>query len=113
MALSGHGSAPLHIHSQFCIIIQAARSQRGAGTPQGMRAGGRMGARVAVAGASGYAGGELLRLLAGHPDIELGAVTADSSAGRPVAEVHAHLAAVPAFAGDRKSTRLNSSHSQI
>ena len=29
-----------------------------------------MGARVAVAGASGYAGGELLRLLAGHPDIE-------------------------------------------
>ena len=40
--------------------------------------GGRMGARVAVAGASGYAGGEILRLLAGHPDIELGAVTADS-----------------------------------
>ena len=31
-----------------------------------------MGARVAVAGASGYAGGELLRLLAGHPDLEIG-----------------------------------------
>ena len=29
-----------------------------------------MGARVAVAGASGYAGGELLRLLTGHPDLE-------------------------------------------
>ena len=57
-----------------------------------------MGARVAVAGASGYAGGELLRLLAGHPDLELGAVTADSNAGRPIAEVHPHLAGVPALA---------------
>ena len=50
-----------------------------------------MGARVAVAGASGYAGGELLRLLAAHPDIEIGPVTASSSAGRPVTEVHPHL----------------------
>ena len=31
-----------------------------------------MGTRVAVAGASGYAGGELLRLLAGHPQLEIG-----------------------------------------
>ena len=30
-----------------------------------------MGTRVAVAGASGYAGGELLRLLAGHPELEI------------------------------------------
>jgi len=37
--------------------------------------------RVAVAGATGYAGGELLRLLSGHPDVEIGAVTAASSAG--------------------------------
>ncbi len=58
-----------------------------------------MGARVAVAGASGYAGGELLRLLAGHPDLEIGPVTADSSAGQPVGAVHAHLAGVPALAG--------------
>ena len=43
-----------------------------------------MGVRVAVAGASGYAGGELLRLLAGHPDLEIGAVTGASSAGKPV-----------------------------
>jgi N-acetyl-gamma-glutamyl-phosphate reductase len=57
-----------------------------------------MGARVAVAGASGYAGGELLRLLAGHPDLELGPVTAQSSAGRPIAEVHPHLAGVPSLA---------------
>ena len=41
-----------------------------------------MGARVAVAGASGYAGGELLRLLAGHPDLEIGPLAANSSAGR-------------------------------
>jgi N-acetyl-gamma-glutamyl-phosphate reductase len=54
-----------------------------------------MGARVGVAGASGYAGGELLRLLAGHPDAELAAVTADSSAGRPVGELHGHLAGAP------------------
>jgi N-acetyl-gamma-glutamyl-phosphate reductase len=51
-----------------------------------------MGAQVAVAGASGYAGGELLRLLAGHPDLELGPVTAESSAGRLIAELHPHLA---------------------
>jgi N-acetyl-gamma-glutamyl-phosphate reductase len=58
-----------------------------------------MGARVAVAGASGYAGGELLRLLAGHPDLELGAVTADSSAGKTIGEVHPHLAGLAALAG--------------
>ncbi|MDI9580915.1 MAG: N-acetyl-gamma-glutamyl-phosphate reductase, partial [Thermobispora sp.] len=37
--------------------------------------------RAAIAGASGYAGGELLRLLLGHPAIEIGALTAGSSAG--------------------------------
>ena len=40
-----------------------------------------MGVRVAVAGASGYAGGELLRLICAHPDLELGPVTAGASAG--------------------------------
>lgn len=50
-----------------------------------------MGARVAVAGASGYAGGELLRLLAGHPDLEIGVVTAESSAGQRVTSVHPQL----------------------
>jgi N-acetyl-gamma-glutamyl-phosphate reductase len=56
-----------------------------------------MGARVAVAGASGYAGGELLRLLAAHPDLEIAAVTAGASAGQPVAALHPHLAGVPAI----------------
>ena len=50
-----------------------------------------MGARVAVAGASGYAGGELLRLLAGHPDLEIGPLAAQSSAGAPVTAVHPQL----------------------
>ena len=57
-----------------------------------------MGARVAVAGASGYAGGELLRLLAGHPDLDIAVLTADSSAGQPVAQLHPHLAGVPGLA---------------
>src|SRR5215469_15376395 len=57
-----------------------------------------MGARVAVAGASGYAGGELLRLLSGHPDLELAIATASGSAGKTVAEMHPHLAGVPGLA---------------
>jgi N-acetyl-gamma-glutamyl-phosphate reductase len=57
-----------------------------------------MGARVAVAGASGYAGGELLRLVAGHPDLDLAVVTADSSAGKTVGELHPQLAGVAALA---------------
>ncbi|HEX5190634.1 MAG TPA: N-acetyl-gamma-glutamyl-phosphate reductase [Streptosporangiaceae bacterium] len=48
--------------------------------------------RVAVVGASGYAGGELLRLIAGHPDLDLVMATADSSAGRQAGDVHAALA---------------------
>lgn len=50
-----------------------------------------MSIRVAVAGASGYAGGELLRLLAGHPDLEVVTVTGHSSVGRTVREVQPHL----------------------
>ena len=46
---------------------------------------------AAVAGASGYAGGEVLRLLLGHPDVEIGALTAASSAGTPLGQHHPHL----------------------
>ncbi|AYG04562.1 N-acetyl-gamma-glutamyl-phosphate reductase [Gryllotalpicola protaetiae] len=46
---------------------------------------------VAVAGASGYAGGEVLRLLAGHPDFEVTTVTASSNAGKPLALLQPHL----------------------
>jgi N-acetyl-gamma-glutamyl-phosphate reductase len=53
-----------------------------------------MGVRVAVAGASGYAGGELLRLIAAHPDLELGPVTGHASAGAAVTDLHPHLASL-------------------
>ena len=51
---------------------------------------------VAIAGASGYAGGEILRLLLGHPGysdgrLTLGALTAAASAGSTLAEHHPHL----------------------
>lgn len=46
---------------------------------------------VAVAGASGYAGGELLRLLADHPAFTVRTVTADRSAGLPLATAQPHL----------------------
>jgi N-acetyl-gamma-glutamyl-phosphate reductase len=46
---------------------------------------------VAVAGASGYAGGELLRLLLGHPGVEIGAVTAGANAGEVLGALQPHL----------------------
>jgi len=52
---------------------------------------------VAVAGASGYAGGELIRLITGHPDLTLGPVAAASRAGERLVSVHPQLA----DAGDR------------
>ena len=51
----------------------------------------RMGTTVAVAGASGYAGGELLRLLAAHPEFEVGPVAAHANAGERLGEVHPQL----------------------
>ncbi|MFT4041918.1 MAG: N-acetyl-gamma-glutamyl-phosphate reductase [Gordonia sp. (in: high G+C Gram-positive bacteria)] len=52
--------------------------------------------RVAIAGASGYAGGEILRLLCGHPrvasgELEIGALTAGSNAGTLLGAHHPHL----------------------
>jgi N-acetyl-gamma-glutamyl-phosphate reductase len=51
-----------------------------------------VGIRVAVAGASGYAGGELLRLIAQHPELDVVTVTGHSSVGRTVGEVQPHIA---------------------
>jgi N-acetyl-gamma-glutamyl-phosphate reductase len=48
--------------------------------------------RVAVLGASGSAGGELVRLLAAHPTVELSYLGARGAAGRTLREVHPHLA---------------------
>ncbi|MDQ3929994.1 MAG: hypothetical protein M3328_12720, partial [Chloroflexota bacterium] len=57
---------------------------------QGTQTGGNL-ARVAVMGASGYIGGEALRLLLGHPCVEVAAVTSPSHAGKPVTDVLPHL----------------------
>lgn len=54
----------------------------------------RMTFSVAVAGASGYAGGEVLRLLADHPEARIGALTAHSSAGQPLGQHQPHVRAL-------------------
>ena len=46
---------------------------------------------VAIAGASGYVGGELLRLVAAHPELQLVAATANSNAGATIGSLHPHL----------------------
>ncbi|HEV8123139.1 MAG TPA: N-acetyl-gamma-glutamyl-phosphate reductase [Gemmatimonadales bacterium] len=48
--------------------------------------------RVSVIGAAGYAGGELLRLLHGHPEVKELTATSRSQAGKPLAQVHPGLA---------------------
>ncbi|HZO83347.1 MAG TPA: N-acetyl-gamma-glutamyl-phosphate reductase [Candidatus Binataceae bacterium] len=50
--------------------------------------------KLAVLGASGYSGIEAVRLLAGHPFVELSALTSEHFAGREVAEVYRHLAGI-------------------
>lgn len=54
----------------------------------------RMTFSVAVAGASGYAGGEVLRLLADHPEARIGALAAHSSAGQPLGQHQPHVRAL-------------------
>jgi N-acetyl-gamma-glutamyl-phosphate reductase len=66
-----------------------------------------MGIRVAVAGASGYAGGELLRLVAGHPEFELVAATAHSQAGTPLARVHPQLTGLDLTLGATDAAALS------
>jgi len=47
--------------------------------------------KVAILGASGYTGSELLRLIATHPEIDVAALAAERKAGLPVAQVLPHL----------------------
>jgi N-acetyl-gamma-glutamyl-phosphate reductase len=56
--------------------------------------------RVAVLGASGYTGGELLRLLAGHPSFEVTFLGAKDSAGSSLADVQPHLGELPLAAAE-------------
>jgi N-acetyl-gamma-glutamyl-phosphate reductase len=58
--------------------------------------------RIAILGASGYAGAELFRLCLAHPELDVAWVAADTSAGTPVRELYPNLAAV---AGDLAFTR--------
>ena len=55
--------------------------------------------RVAVAGASGYTGGEVIRLLLDHPNVELAFLSAERSAGTPVGAVHPWLRNHPGASG--------------
>lgn len=64
-----------------CIVMQVAVYGRGMAT------------RVGIVGASGFTGAELLRLIAGHPDLEVVVATGDSQAGTPVAQLYPSLAA--------------------
>lgn len=48
--------------------------------------------RVGIIGASGFTGAELLRLCAGHPELEVAIATGDSQAGTPIAELYPSLA---------------------
>lgn len=47
--------------------------------------------RAAVVGGAGYAGGELLRILTAHPEVEVVQATSERSAGKPVASIHPPL----------------------
>ena len=57
-----------------------------------------------ILGASGYVGGELLRLLAGHPQFELAAAVSESCRGKPIADTFGHLS--PAY-GDQAFAGYN------
>ena len=69
--------------------------------------------RVAVSGASGYAGGEVLRLLSAHPDVEIGAVTAHSSAGARLGSQQPHLRALADRVIQETSTKTLGGHDVV
>ena len=63
--------------------------------------------RVAVAGASGYAGGELVRLLQSHPEFDVVTVAAHSQAGQELGEVHPHLSSLDLTLVDTTAENLS------
>ena len=68
---------------------------------------------VAVAGASGYAGGELLRILAGHPDFEVRTVTAHQNAGHPLIAHQPHLRSLAHLTLQETSPETLSGHDVV
>lgn len=69
--------------------------------------------RVAVAGASGYAGGEILRLLLSHPQIEIGAVTAGGNAGQTLGSLQPHLVPLADRVLDETTVETLSGHDAV
>src|SRR5439155_866051 len=65
--------------------------RRRRGRRRRLRPRGREAMKIAIVGGSGYTGGELLRLLLRHPKVEVGQVTSDSMAGKPVSRAHPNL----------------------
>lgn len=68
---------------------------------------------VAVAGASGYAGGELLRLLAQHPELEVRTVTAHSNAGQPLVAVHPNLRSLASLTFQETTAEVLAGHDVV
>lgn len=69
--------------------------------------------KVAVAGASGYAGGEIIRLLMQHPQVSIGALAAGTQAGQPVGSVHAHLSPLADRLFDETSVEVLAGHDVV
>ncbi len=69
--------------------------------------------RVAVAGASGYAGGEVLRLLLAHPDVEIGALTGGSNAGESLGVLQPHLVPLAERVLEETTTETLSGHDVV
>ena len=72
-----------------------------------------MSVKVAVAGASGYAGGEALRLLLGHPEVEIGALTAGSNAGELLGSLQPHLVPLAERVLDETTAEVLSGHDVV
>ncbi|WP_222836640.1 N-acetyl-gamma-glutamyl-phosphate reductase [Beutenbergia cavernae] len=68
---------------------------------------------IAIAGASGYAGGEVARLLLGHPDVTLGALTAHANAGQRVGAHLPHLRALADRTFDPTSAEVLAGHDVV
>ena len=69
--------------------------------------------RVAVAGASGYAGGELLRHLLAHPDVEVGALTGASNAGQALGALQPHLVPLADLVLEETTIEVLSGHDVV
>jgi N-acetyl-gamma-glutamylphosphate reductase len=65
--------------------------------------------KAVVVGASGYIGGEALRLLLGHPDVQLAAVTGHENAGKRVDEIQPNLRGFTVLSTRRRSPRTRTS----